>query len=252
MESGRISLAGGSDIAYETKGEGDSLVLIHGGLGDRRMWDDQWDAFAAHHRVIRYDQPGIGESAVPTEAVAYHEDLAGLLHALGIAQAHILALAHPEMVRSLILASSVMGGMSEETGRRIQEADEAAEAGDLDRAVELETRLWIDGVGRRPEDVDPKVRGRSVAMNRAVWESATDVEQIPLEPPARDRLGRLTMPTLVIVGERDVPDVQGSADSLLRELPNARRVIIPDAAHHLHMERPDVFNQAVLDFLANL
>lgn len=229
------------------------------------MWDGQIDALARRYLVIRYDQHGFGASPMPAAPVAFHEDLYGFLRALGIDRAHVVGLSfgagvaadftltHPKMVSSFISVSSVIAGMSEPTMARIDEADRAGEAGDLDHAVELELQLWIDGVGRRPEDVNPQVRERVRAMNRAVWEQADpDAEFIELDPPAKHRMAEVTAPTLIVVGDRDIPDVQATADSLQREIRGARRITIPDAAHHPQMEQPELFNEAVLGFLSPL
>lgn len=255
----------GALLAYDAAGNGHPLVLVHGGLGDRRMWDDQMDAFARHFRVIRYDMPGSGESSMPVGPVALHDNLSGLLRALDIPRAHVMGLsfgarvatdftlAHPEMVSSLISVASVIGGLSSQTRARIAEADEAGEQGDLDHAVELELRLWIDGVGRQPEEVDPQVREQIRQMNRAAWERADDdAEIVQLDPPAQTRLPDIRVPTLIVVGDRDIPDVQETADLLQREIPGARRATIPNAAHHPQMEQPALFNEAVLGFLSTL
>jgi 3-oxoadipate enol-lactonase len=85
----------GTRLAYEVAGEGHPLTLIHGGLVDRRLWDDQFAAFAQHYRVIRYDLRGLGESALvkadqpPYSASA---DLYALLHSLGIEKTYLLGL----------------------------------------------------------------------------------------------------------------------------------------------------------------
>lgn len=264
MKTGVVEVNGGP-LACDIAGSGSPLVLVHGGLGNRRMWDGQFEALAKSFRVIRYDQRGYGDSPMTTGPVAFHEDLYGLLQALDIPQANVIGLsygarvatdftlAHPEMVVSLISVSSVVGGLSEETRALIEEVDRVAEEGDLDQAVELELRLWIDGVGRRPEEVDPQVREAVRAMNREVWDQAeNDVEFVALEPPARNRLAEIDVPALVVVGELDIPDVQATADLLLREIRDARRITIPQAAHHPQMEQPAIFNQAILAFLATV
>jgi pimeloyl-ACP methyl ester carboxylesterase len=255
----------GAPLAYDEAGSGHPLVLVHGGLGDRRMWDGQMEAFAQRYRVIRYDQHGYGASPVPASPVAFHEDLYGFLRVLGIPYAHVLGLSfgagvvtdfvltYPEMVSSFISVTSVIGGISEETTARMEEADHAGEAGDLDRAVELELRLWIDGVGRRPNEVDAQVRERVRAMNRAVWETDnSDVEIVELYPSAQSRLSDIEAPTLVVVGQLDIPDVQATGELLEREIRGARRATIPHAAHHPQMEQPAMFNEAVLEFLSTV
>lgn len=263
MPETEVIAVNGAPITYEVTGSGSPLLLVHGGLGDRRMWDDQMEPLAQHFQVIRYDQHGYGDSPMPAGSVTYHEDVYGLLRALGIARAHLVgvsfgagvvidfAISHPEMILSLVPVSSVIGGVSEETKARINEADEAAEAGDLDQAVELELRLWIDGVGRRPEDVDPAVRERVRSMNRAAWEQGeSDVEVRKLDPPARRRLSEINAPTLIVTGQLDLAEVQATADLMEREIRGTRRVTVPEAAHHPQMEQPAFFNRAVLDFLS--
>lgn len=261
MKRGTITVDG-TPLVYDVRGEGEPLVLVHGGLGDRRMWDDQMEAFSEFYRVIRYDQHGYGDSPMPPGAVAYHEDLYRFLAALGIARAHILGLSygarvatdftltHPEMVMSFVSVSSVIAGISDSTMRRIDLADAAAGAGDLDRAVELELQIWIDGVGRRPDEVSSAVRERVRDMNYEVWKHSTsDVEVVEMNPPARNRLSEIRAPTLIVVGELDIPDVMATADLLQREIPAAQRVTIPAAAHHPQMEQPAIFNEAILAFL---
>ena len=74
----------------------------------------------------------------------------------------------------------------------------------------------------------------------------------PLDPPAAGRLGDVRVPTLVIAGALDDPEILRAADVLATEIPNAKKVIIPDGAHVPNMEQPDLFNRTVLDFLATV
>ncbi|MCI0575581.1 MAG: alpha/beta fold hydrolase, partial [Chloroflexi bacterium] len=137
----------GTRLYYEVAGAGPPLVLIHGYTLDTRMWDDQFEAFAQHYQVIRYDLRGFGRSAMPTgESYTHHEDLKALLDHLGLARAHILglslgggiavnfALAYPEATQSLILVdTSVLGGFEwpEELGRWFARIHSAARDGDM-------------------------------------------------------------------------------------------------------------------------
>ncbi len=105
-------------LYYELMGEGQPIVLIHGGAVDRRMWDDQFQAFAEHYRVIRYDLRGSGKSEIPKKQFSNMEDLLHLLRFLNVDKAYLLGLSrgggvaadftleHPEMVDALILASN--------------------------------------------------------------------------------------------------------------------------------------------------
>jgi 3-oxoadipate enol-lactonase len=258
----------GSRLFYEIAGSGDPLVLVHAGIADHRMWDDQVAAFAQHYRVIRYDMRGFGQSAPVDADFAHHHDLYQLLGTLGVDRAHLigcskggrtamdLALEHPDMVRSLVTVCSSPGGMQAEGDPPpiMGELIAADEAGDLDRLNELEVRLWVDGSHRTPDKVNSAIRERVREMNRIALHNegvSTGTEQ-SLEPPAIDRLEAITMPVLVVTGDLDVPPTQQAARIMGERIPNARTAVIENTAHLPNMERPDEFNRIVLEFLAEL
>src|SRR5438874_13574123 len=89
--SGNLNIQG-APLYYEVAGQGHPLLLIHAGIADSRMWDQQFDTFARQYRVIRFDLRGFGQSTVPAGAFANHEDPAALLAFLGIEKAHVVAL----------------------------------------------------------------------------------------------------------------------------------------------------------------
>ena len=113
--------------------------------------------------------------------------------------------------------------------------------------------MWVDGPNRGPGAVEPAVREKVREMNAALFaRDDTEGEEIPLEPPAESRLGEIRVPTLIVVGDQDVPDVLAAASLLAASIPCASKAVIPDAAHVPNMERPKAFNRLVLDFLAEL
>ncbi|MDP9364254.1 MAG: alpha/beta hydrolase, partial [Chloroflexota bacterium] len=130
--------------------------------------------------------------------------------------------------------------------------DERIEAGDIAGAVELELRMWVDGPGRTPEEVDRSVRERVREMDAALFAQPDEGEPQPLDPPAAARLHEVAVPTLVLVGHRDQPDVLAGAETLAAGIPGARRAVIPNTAHLPNLERPAEFNRLVLEFLAGL
>src|SRR5689334_16644384 len=164
----------GARIFYEVAGAGYPLVLVHAGVADSRMWDQQFHVFAGSYAVIRYDLRGFGRTAMPAGLFAGHEDLAGLLRSLHVERAHVVgisfggkiaidfALAYPEMVASLVLGAPSVGGWasSAEVRRFGEEEERLLEQGDLAAATELNVRMWVDGPRRAPEQVDPSVRER--------------------------------------------------------------------------------------------
>jgi 3-oxoadipate enol-lactonase len=256
----------GAQIYYEVAGTGHPLLLLHAGVADSRMWDDQWALFAQRYRVIRYDLPGFGQSSIPGGAFALHKIAAGMLRHLGIEQAHVigvswggraaldLALTHPEKVAKLVLVCpSVSGEEPLEEVQRFGEEEEALlERGDLAAASDLNVRMWADGPHRTPDQVDPTVRERVRMMQHHAFTvpEPEGAELIHLDPPAIERLGDVRSPTLVVIGDLDIEMKLAMAERLAAEIPGAQQVIIQGAAHMVTMERPEAFGQAVLDFLS--
>jgi 3-oxoadipate enol-lactonase len=257
---------GGAPLYYEVAGTGPALVLIHEGLADSRMYDDQFDALARRYRVVRYDLHGFGRSGTPDRAYTHHEALHGLLRHLGIDRAALLGmslggivaidftLTYPDMVGALVLMAAGIGGypISEATRALAAPLAEAFKAGDFVRAIDLSVRFWVDGMERSPEEVDPDVRERFRALYTDVLRRSRDGGRQAdlLDPPAYRRLGEIHVPTLVVVGTGDVPDILDGADLLERSIPGSRKVVLPRVAHLLNMERPAEINRLILDFLA--
>jgi 3-oxoadipate enol-lactonase len=110
--------------------------------------------------------------------------------------------------------------------------------------------MWVDGPDREPHEVDPEMRERVREMNAALFvRDDVDGEEIPLDPPAAERLAEISAPTLIVYGDKDVVDVRDAAEPLAAAIPGARLVVISDAAHLPQMERPELFNEIVLEFL---
>ena len=165
-----------------------------------------------------------------------------------------MALEYPSLVTAVVAAAARPSGLAPSKALRDGWAavDEALAAGDVAGAVELELRMWVDGPGRTPEQVDPAVRERVREMDAALMALPDEAEPEPLDPPAVERLEEVRVPTLVIVGDADQPDVLAGADALAAGIPGARKAIIPETAHVPNMERPEAFNRLVLDFLAEV
>ncbi|MBA2363975.1 MAG: hypothetical protein H0V86_10635 [Chloroflexia bacterium] len=111
-------------------------------------------------------------------------------------------------------------------------------------------QLWTDGVQRTPDQVDPEVRERVRQMTTALYTRGDPPSSTQLKRPAASRLGEIQVPTLVIVGDQDLPVIREIADALAAGIHGARQAVIPGTAHHLNLEQPEPFNRIVLDFLA--
>lgn len=263
-ENGTIEV-NGAGLYYEASGDGAPLVLVHAGIADGRMWEAQVEAFSPLYRTIRHDMRGFGRSPMVPGPYAHHEDLRGLLDGLGIGRATLVgsslgggavldfALENPERVDELVLVGSAVGGFAfeEDPPEEWDELVAADEAGDLERVSELEVRMWVDGPRRGPDAVDPSVRDLAREMNLiALQNEALELgEELEPETPAATRLSEIQAPTLVLVGDGDRPRVLATADLLAENIPDARKTTITGTAHLPNMERPQEFNDLVLNFL---
>jgi 3-oxoadipate enol-lactonase len=255
----------GAPLYYEIAGQGPALLFIHAGVADHRMWDQQFAVFSQHYRTIRFDLRSFGQSQLPAGPFAFYEDPAALLQYLGVEKAHVIgasfggkialdfALAHPAMIGSLILVAPGIGGYppSEEIRRFGDEEEAMLERGDLEGATELNLRMWVDGPLRPPEQVNQLVRQRVHDMQYHAFTASIPegVDEIALDPPAIERLSELHVPTLVLVGDHDLPQMLVLANELSMQITGAQQIIVPDVAHMLSMEQPEFFTSTVLDFL---
>jgi pimeloyl-ACP methyl ester carboxylesterase len=258
-------------IAYDDEGAGDPIVLLHAAVADRRMWAALVPSLTPARRVVRPDARGFGESLPPTGPWSQHGDVLGLIDELGLERAHLVgasmgagmaveaALARPRAIRSLVLVAPGGALFGDEPAelRPIWAAEvDALDAGDLDEAVEVNLRAWVDGPRRAPEAVDPEVRAFVGRMQREAFELPEwDPEAAPeheLTPPAAARLAEIACPILVLVGDGDQPPVLAAAERIAASAPDARLVVWPDTAHLPTLERPDAFAALLRDFLAEV
>jgi pimeloyl-ACP methyl ester carboxylesterase len=256
----------GAQVYYEVAGEGQTIVFIHAGVADSRLWDDQFSFFAEHYRVIRYDLRAFGKTEPVEGEFSNLDDLYELLKFLGVERAHLvgcsiggglcmdLALRHPEMAASLVMVCSGPSGLDLDvpTPEKFAEAEKAWHAKDWDLLAELETQIWFDGAGRAPQDVDPALRQKAFEMNRiGILHAAKELGKAKPAPTpsAAERLGELNLPVLVIVGALDTPYILAAADYMTQRVKNAQKVVIENTAHLPSMEHPAEFNHLLAAFL---
>jgi pimeloyl-ACP methyl ester carboxylesterase len=259
---------GTARLYYEETGKGEAVILIHGGLLDRRMWDPQFDTLGKDYRVIRYDVRNHGLSRTLPDTFSNHEDLNRLMEGLGIGKAVLVglsmggaiaidfALTYPEKVAALLPVSSGLSGYefkdpeNRENERKMREAMEKSE---LDSIAEYFQRSWTDGPRRTPGQVDRRVRGevRGMLMGTMHGWKVGAVERT-LAPPAIGRLGEIHVPTFAIVGDLDMPAILEIAGLLEANVAGAKKAVIKGAAHMVNMEKPQEFNALLLGFLAGL
>ena len=251
----------------EQSGEGSPVVLLHEGIGDSRMWEPQWDSYAERFHVVRFDMRGFGQSPPAVGTFSLSRDLVELLDGLELGPAALIGMslgggvameatiARPDLVSRLVLVGSGLRGfeMNDETKAGWEDEEAALERGDDDEAVEINMRMWVDGPSRSPDQVDPEVRRRMSEMQRRaieIWrEAGEEGEHKPLVESWGERLAEISVPTLILVGELDRPEMHQIADRLEAEIPNTRLETIAGTAHVPNMERPEEFDRLVLGFL---
>jgi 3-oxoadipate enol-lactonase len=243
------------------------IALLHAGIADSRMWAPQLESFGREHRVIAPDLPGFGTTPIESDVVDNRAFVRAALDEAGMERAVLvgtsfggrvaleLTLESPERVSALVLVGAPIDGQewSPEVQRFAEEEEAAFARGDFDAAVEPNLHLWVAGPRRTLDDVDPAVTELVRDMQRNIYvlqDGHDDLQVVPLDPPASQRLGEVMVPTLVLTGDEDVADIHATAARLATEIPHAERATIAQAAHLPNLERPDEFDRVVLGFLA--
>jgi pimeloyl-ACP methyl ester carboxylesterase len=257
----------GASLYWESTGTGPALLLIHAGIADHSMWDDDVPVLAVGHRVVTYDCRGYGRSASTDVAFSNRADIAALMDHLGLERVAVVgisrggmialdfAIEQPARVSALVLVAAGIGGMQIDS-RPDEQALFALEepmwqARDWAGIADLDVRIWVDGIGQPTDRVPAAIRERVRAMSLANHEAAyPEGKPIVLAPPAAGRLGEITAPTLIIRGDLDESAAGPIADALEHGIGRARQVTLAGVAHMVNLERPAEFQSLVLDFLA--
>ncbi len=255
----------GASIWAESAGSGPAIVFLHAGVADSRMWDAEFQAFQATHRVIRLDLRGFGKTQLVAEKFSFHGDVIAVMDSLHIDRATLVgcsfgsnvaldvALAYPERVERLVLISPSIGdgGESPDIRAFVEREEAALGRGDLDGATEENLRFWVDGPHRAPGLVNQDARSLVGVMQRLAFENPTPdgVKLDRLVPPARARLGEIKVPTLIVAGSIDVPHVLGVAGRLKEGIAGSRLEMIEGTAHLPTLEEPTRWQALLAEFL---
>jgi pimeloyl-ACP methyl ester carboxylesterase len=256
---------GGATLAGLEQGEGLPVVFLHAGVCDKRMWLDQMQAVAdAGWHAVAYDRRGYGETTSPDEAFSHLDDLEAVLDALDIHAAVLVgcsmggglavdfALAHPGRVIGLVLiGTSITGAPWSATAeeRAIEMAEEDAwERGDLDLLNKVQAHEWLDGPRSQSGRVGGSVRSLFLDMNDKAL-SKPGLTQEEARPDAWGRVEQINSPALLIVGDEDFTALVDRHETLSETMPNAFAVVLEGVAHIPSIEKPDLVNSLLLQFL---
>ena len=230
-----IGVGGGDAVwADDSGGDRPPLVLLHPGVGDSRIWDPLLPELTATHRVIRYDARGFGRSPAPTVPYSLLDDLVAVLDHYRLGRVAVvgcsqggdcalgLAVTAPARVSALVLLCPGISGATVPASPEVgAELDRAAAEG-VDAVAEVGLRLWARS-GRTPEAVEQL---RSAAR---AWLAAGDLEQP--NPPVFDRLGEITVPTSLLVGDADQQWLLESNREAAKRIPGCVYVELPGVDH---------------------
>ena len=259
----------GVNLYYQVTGRGFPLVWCHEFGGSQESWETQVRYFTRRYQVITYAARGWPPSDVPTQPEAYSQDvlvndLYLLLRHLGISQAHIgglsmggsvtlnFGIAHPEMARSLIVASAGSGSTDRENFLASGQA--------------MTERLMSEGMGEVAPDYgtsdtrtqlrrkDP--RGfeefmRLLSVHDSIGSALTYQGFVMGRPTVyalEPQLRALQVPTLIMIGDEDEPCIE-PAVFMKRCIPRSGLAVFPQSGHAINLEEPDLFNRTVSDFL---
>jgi pimeloyl-ACP methyl ester carboxylesterase len=245
----------GVKLHYETYGSGPAILLSHGYSATAEMWRGQIEPLSREHKLVLWDMRGHGQSDYPDDPAQYREeatvaDMAAVLDVVGADRAIVGGLslggymslafhrAHPERVRALLVIDTGPGFKNDEArekwNRRAEETAGRFESEGLNylrtlsKEMAMSTHRSADGLVRA-------ARGMLTQRDARVINSLAGIQ----------------VPTLVIVGANDTAFL-AAADYMTAKIPNAAKVVIPDAGHSSNIDQPEIFNQSVISFLHGL
>lgn len=215
--------------------------------------------------MVCYDVRGFGKSTLPVldESYTHADDLMVLLKDLEIPRTHVIGLSmggeiainftlgYPEVTQALVLVDSGLGsfqGTKEWNETFMSILSRAKNDG-----VTVAKELWLQHQLFKPafEKIGVASRLEQMVSGYSGWHFLNNDPIRNLEPPAIERLEEISVPTLVIVGESDLPGCHEIADILDQKIRNVRKNVLQGVGHMANMEAPKEFNDAVLRFLAD-
>jgi 3-oxoadipate enol-lactonase len=256
---GSFTEAEGLKLYYEECGTGpEAVILIHDGIAHSAVWDDVWPDFCRKFHTIRYDRRGYGRSPAATAWYSETEDLAALLRQRKVNRAILVgsshggelsidfALQYPSLVEQLVLVGAVVSGMPYSDHFLNRGMANSAPFSKNDVAAGLANWARDKYLIAPGHEIAQK---RLLALLTANPQDMTHEDYIRPGKPAIDRLHGIQVPTLILVGDADIPDVHAHAGAIEAGIPRSRRVIMSDAGHLMYLEKPAEFSRAVIGFI---
>lgn len=250
-------------LNYELSGSGRTLSLIHGMGNSLSLWELVLPQWTKHFQVLAYDVRGHGQSDKhlgPYSAKMFVNDHYLLLKALHIEKNFILgfsmggviglqfALEHPEMTDALVVVSS-SSEVSEKAIAMYEERAALVEQQGMETIASVVDIAFTPDFARQNPSVVAQYREILLQNHPKAYAAAA---RAMIRYNLTAKLDRISCPTLVIVGEKDISVGVGGSVIISRRIPNSKLTILPEAGHIIMQEKPADFAREVLDFLAPL
>jgi pimeloyl-ACP methyl ester carboxylesterase len=239
---------GGSKIFYETSGNGEPLLLLHGGLGTVEDFSSERPELAKHFKVVAFERPGHGHTADTDEPFSFDvmaDYTARFIEALRLGPTNLVgwsdgaiisllvAISRPDLVKRLVCVSGLFDTNAQSRGVLEWIASATPES----------FRKSQSALVKRYDDVTPDGPAHfSVVFKKTMrlWLAEPNIK--------KEALSRIAAPTLVMAGDRDGVPAEHTLE-LFRSIKNAQLCIIPGATHFLLTEKPKATTSAIIEFL---
>jgi pimeloyl-ACP methyl ester carboxylesterase len=253
----------GLRIAYQRRGDGPPLVLLHGGFGlDSRSWAPQLDALSDEFTVVAWDAPGCGRSSDPPDTFRlpdYADCLARFMDALALQHPHVAGLSfggtlalelyrrHPRIPRTLVLAGAYAGWAGSLPPDVVEQRLERAL-----REAALPPAEWLPGYvpGMLSESPPPAMAEEVAALMSGVHPAGNlAMLRGMAEADLRDVLPGIEVPTLLLWGDADARSSLEIGEAIHAQIPRSKLTVLAGAGHLSNIEAADRFNREVRAFV---
>ena len=264
----------GVKLYFEETGSGQPIVFVHEFAADHRSWEAQMRYFGQRYRCIAYSARGYPPSDVPEKAASYSQnratdDILAVMDHLKIARAHVVGLSmggfatlhfglrHPMRALSLVVAGVGYGAEKDQQAKFRSEVEVVAKTLLTDGMKAFAERYAYGPTRVQFENKDPRGFAqfkKELGEHSALGSANTQIGVQGQRPSVYDLvegMRAMRMPTLILTGDEDWPCLAPSV-LMKREIPSAALAVMPNCGHTINLEDPDLFNDIVGSFIAQV